>query len=104
MLNSLDNANWQTNEARIPLEQTHAAVLLLSGGQDSVWPATAMAEQVCAHMQLTLPNQCTHVDYPEAGHLLHETMGMGGTTEANTQANQASQQVIERFLTDLNKS
>ena len=104
VLNTLDKANWQTHEARIPLEQTHAAVLLLSGGQDSVWPATAMAEQVCEHMQATLPNQCTHVDYPKAGHLLHPAMGMGGTTEANAEANLASQQVIERFLTSLNKT
>lgn len=102
VLSTLATVNWQTHEARIPLEHTQATVLLLSGGQDSVWPATEMAKQICEQMQVTLPNRCNHIDYPGAGHLLHDKVDMGGTDAANVKADEASQQVIEHFLRDLN--
>lgn len=102
VLRTLADAQWQSHPARIPVEKIQVPLLLLSGGQDSIWPATQMAEHICTQMQRTSPNNCTHIDYPEAGHLLNEQRMMGGTKASNTAANQASQQVIIEFLQRVN--
>lgn len=102
VLQTLENANWKTHPARIPVENIKAPLLLLSGGQDTIWPATQMAQQICQQMQQTPDTNCTHIDYPEAGHLLHEQRIMGGSSAANAQANDASQEVIQTFLERVN--
>ncbi|MDY0207896.1 MAG: acyl-CoA thioester hydrolase/BAAT C-terminal domain-containing protein [Pseudomonas sp.] len=102
VLQTLENANWKTHPARIPVENIKAPLLLLSGGQDSIWPATQMAQQICQQMQQIPSSNCTHIDYPEAGHLLNEQRMMGGSSEANAQANNASQEVIQAFLERVN--
>lgn len=102
VLQTLADNTWQSHPARIPVEQIQVPLLLLSGGQDSIWPATEMAEQVCAQMQKSSPNNCSHIDYPDAGHLLNEQRMMGGTQESNSAANQASQQEIIKFLEQVN--
>lgn len=99
---TLEEANWHEHPARIPLENSQAQILLLSGGQDSVWPASAMAKQICEQMTVHLPEQCRYVDYPRAGHLLHDQVEMGGTKQANAEADEASSQEIMRFLETLN--
>ena len=102
VLETLATHHWQTHAARIPVEQITTPLLLLSGGQDDVWPATQMAEQICQQMQHLPTADCTHIDYPEAGHLLNEQRMMGGTVAANTQANRESQEVILEFLERVN--
>ncbi len=102
VLQTLADVKWQSHPARIPVENIQVPLLLLSGGQDSVWPATQMAEHVCQQLQQSSVNNCTHIDYPEAGHLLNEKRMMGGSSAANTEANQASQQVINEFLQRIN--
>ncbi|PJJ60290.1 acyl-CoA thioester hydrolase/BAAT C-terminal domain-containing protein [Hymenobacter chitinivorans] len=71
-------ANSLTNQpaaaaAGIPLERSKAAVLLLSGSQDEVWPATLMCEQLMARLQAArYARPYSHLNYPELGHLLNE--------------------------------
>lgn len=103
ILQTLTTAHWQSHPARIPVEHIKAPLLLLSGGKDNIWPATQMAEQICQQMQQTQADLCTHIDYPEAGHLLNEKRIMGGTRTANAQANRASQEAITAFLEKVNR-
>ncbi|UOQ51521.1 alpha/beta hydrolase [Hymenobacter cellulosivorans] len=71
-------ANSLNNEpaaaaATIPLEQSKAAVLLLSGSQDAVWPAALMSEQLMARLKAAnYSRSYSHLNYPELGHLLNE--------------------------------
>ncbi len=85
------------SRARIKAENINAPVLLLSGGQDEIWPAGAMADDVCLSMKKAEKN-CTHIAYPDAGHLLDETIIIGGTKEANAAANIDSKIKISNFL------
>ena len=55
--------------ATIPIEQTRAPILLLSGDKDRVWPASPMAEALNARLaQLGQGDQVVHLRYPNAGH------------------------------------
>lgn len=49
--------------AAIPIEQSQAAVLLVCGGKDTIWPSCPMAEQFRAR-----DVRVTILRYPEAGH------------------------------------
>ena len=53
-------------EALIKVENIKAPLLLLSGGQDQSWPATDMANEVCARAS----GNCEHISFPEGDHLL----------------------------------
>jgi uncharacterized protein len=53
-------------DARIRVENIKVPMLLLSGGQDQSWPATEMANEVCA----TAGDNCEHISFPEGDHLL----------------------------------
>jgi len=53
----------------IPIENSVATVILLSGGNDQFWPATAMANKI--EQRLTAKEykyDVKHVDFPDAGH------------------------------------
>jgi dienelactone hydrolase len=55
--------------AAIPIEQADAAVLLLSGDRDSMWPSSEMAaELVTRHDMHDMKNRLVHVRYEDAGH------------------------------------
>jgi dienelactone hydrolase len=55
--------------AAIPIEQTHAGVLLLSGGRDSMWPSSEMADNLVARSARCGANdQVVHLRYDDAGH------------------------------------
>jgi dienelactone hydrolase len=84
-------------DALIPVEQINGAVLLISGGQDLIWPSNAMSDQVMARLDakgFRYPHQ--HLNYPEAGHGAGAPPSdhpdgdplnqLGGTAEANAQA------------------
>jgi dienelactone hydrolase len=54
-------------EARLPVEDVAADVVLVSGGDDGVWPAGRMAETVVDAMA-DAPGTATHHHFPDAGH------------------------------------
>jgi dienelactone hydrolase len=54
-------------EARIPVEGSNAAMLLICGGKDQVWPSCAMADQVAAKMHEN-GKAATILSYPNADH------------------------------------
>jgi dienelactone hydrolase len=59
----------QINAARIPVEQARGPILLLSGGDDHMWPSAPMASQVERRMQEHGRSEdVTNVVYPDAGH------------------------------------
>ena len=63
-----------TNEAAvdsalIAVEKTKAPILLLSGDQDAMWPASMMGARVCKTAN-TAGGTCTHAVYADGDHLL----------------------------------
>jgi dienelactone hydrolase len=96
--------------ATIPVEKIRGAVLLISGKDDRVWPAGAMAEMIIT----TLRNhrhrwRYEHLSYDSAGHSFglpnqprtndaKGTLAMGGTSAGNATAAVASWQSTLDFL------
>jgi dienelactone hydrolase len=57
--------------AAIPAEQIRGPMLLISGGNDCVWPAQRMAETIVARLRSHgFTHGVEHVNYPRAGHSL----------------------------------
>jgi dienelactone hydrolase len=57
--------------AQIPVERTRGPILLISGGDDHVWPASRMAEMLCARLRArNFAHSVKHLHYPKAGHEL----------------------------------
>ncbi len=57
--------------AAIPVEQIAGQMLLISGGDDHVWPAKQMAEAIAARLkEHNFAHAVEHLHYPSAGHLL----------------------------------
>jgi dienelactone hydrolase len=91
-------------QAAIPVEQTRGPILLVSGGDDRVWPAARMAETIVERLRACgFAHGVEHVNYPRAGHSLRypampttarmsRSRGMrfpilfGGTAAADAQA------------------
>lgn len=58
-------------EAPIPVECIRGPLLLVSGGDDRMWPSTRMAEEIVDRMDRHgRGDEVTHISYPEAGHNL----------------------------------
>lgn len=58
-------------QAMIPAEKVRGPILLISGGDDGVWPAAAMAEMIVARLRACgFSYAVEHVNYPLAGHSL----------------------------------
>jgi len=93
---SLEQEEFVT-KARIRVEDIKGAVLLLTGGQDEIWPANEMAVSVCEKIREG-GTYCNHTNFPTAGHLLDSQIVIGGTKEANTIAENASETEIGVFL------
>ncbi len=93
---SLEQEEFVT-KARIRVEDIKGAVLLLTGGQDEIWPANEMAVNVCEKIHEG-GTYCNHTNFPTAGHLLDSQIVIGGTKEANTIAENASETEIGVFL------
>lgn len=57
--------------AAIPAERCNGPILLISGGDDHVWPAKRMAEAITQRLeQHGFQHEVEHLHYPSAGHLL----------------------------------
>ena len=105
--------------AAIEVERIAGPVLLLSGGDDQLWPSTRYADRIAARLRAR-GRPCRQVDYPDAGHFvcfpynlpslppmtrLSPTAGLtidfGGTPQGNARAATASWAEILTFLDDL---
>ncbi|WP_247729178.1 alpha/beta hydrolase [Halovivax limisalsi] len=89
----------ERNRAAIPVEEIDGPVLLVSGGQDTIWPCAEMADRAAARLaDHDHPRQFEHLENPDAGHAIRvpyrfdgetdpgETHEYGGTYEANSLA------------------
>lgn len=99
----------QHQDAIIPVERSKAAILLVCGEQDSLWPSCPMANQVAAraeqagpkvkvlafddagHFAFGPPISATSPFYPRLG-------GMGGTVEGNATARMQGWSATIQFL------
>jgi dienelactone hydrolase len=100
--------------AEILVERTRGAILLISGGEDGVWPSSEMARSIMERLRtncFAYPYQ--HLEYPDAGHAI---MGLGsapatlkgpwgelrfgGTDAANASARVDAWNNALRFLRD----
>lgn len=85
--------------ASIPVEGIEGPVLLVTGGEDTIWPAGAFAERALAHLESHDHEwPAEHRHYPDAGHAIRvpyrfdggdshaETHRYGGTNAANASA------------------
>jgi hypothetical protein len=89
------------NDVFIPVEQTNGPILLVSGDDDRMWPASRMGRQIierlAAHRH---PFTSRHVHYPNAGHLMRPPgvptgvldgkFALGGTPAGQAAANRAA--------------
>ncbi len=100
-------------KALIPVEKINGAVLLLTGTDDAMWPASRMADAVVARLKANghrFPAE--HLKYEGAGHGIPSAyvrmegtiganrMAFGGTPEANARAMADSRPKVLRFLQD----
>jgi dienelactone hydrolase len=99
--------------SRIPVEKINGAVLLLSGTDDAMWPASRMADQMVTQLRdqgHRFP--VVHLKYDGAGHSIPnayvptratiEASGMllGGTAQANAKALADARPKVLQFLKD----
>lgn len=55
--------------ASIPVENIRCPVLLVSGGDDQMWPSDLYAQQIMDRLEKNhSPINCLHLHYPDAGH------------------------------------
>lgn len=103
-------------EAMIPIERAPGPVLLLSGGDDRIWPSARMAEMLVERMERRGgAGEITHIAYPDAGHDLFDTpvpgpgielpeggpaLDSGGTQEADERARADAWHKAGGFLRD----
>lgn len=108
--------------AAIPIERSAAAILLLSGDDDQLWPSTFMARQLASRLaDHRHPYRVEHLSFPGAGHVLTPgfdpyvtevkhplglTLALGGAPEANRLAQEKSWSSVLQFLreNDLHRS
>lgn len=97
--------------ATIPVEKIHGPVLLVSAGDDLLWPSAYMARQIVARLERSAhPYPVLHLNYPGAGHAIgrpfRPTTGLsttpnfalGGTAAEYAQAERDSWPRVLRFL------
>ena len=57
--------------AAIPVERIHGPIMLISSGDDHLWPAEEMSEAIVARLkQHSFAHRVEHLHYPNAGHML----------------------------------
>ena len=107
--------------AEIPVERINGPVLLISGTDDAVWPATVLSDFAIRRLRAhNHPHRVEHLAYEGAGHVIgppvpglgfnmthavHPILGVdfefGGTPAKNTAASLDSWQRIVKCLEDL---
>jgi dienelactone hydrolase len=103
--------------AAIPVEHIRGPILLISGGDDHLWPASEMSEAIVARLKHhRFPYAVEHLHFPRAGHMLryphlpttsresrnkhlrNARYSFGGTPEADAQAQADSWRRAIAFL------
>jgi dienelactone hydrolase len=93
----------------IRVEQTNGPILLVSGDDDRMWPASRMGRQIMGRLAAhEHPFPSRHVHYPKAGHLMRPpgvatgvldgAFALGGTPPDQAAANRASWLETVAFL------
>src|SRR5262249_22724382 len=98
-------------KAMIPVDRSQSAILLISGKNDRVWPASEMAEMVIKRLDAHKhPFRYRHLNYEGGGHsfglpglprLEDETQLAGGTRKGNATAATVSWTATLDFLNDV---
>lgn len=94
--------------ATIAVEKIQGDILLLSGVEDRIWPATYMAEQIVARLHVAdFAHDVRHLSFPRAGHGIAAPPGepttgvadrLGGSASGNARAREQGWQAIRDFL------
>lgn len=100
-------------DARIPTSRIKGPVLLVSGGDDQLWPSNTYADRIMASLHGD-PSAHVHLNYPAAGHLvldppytpslneerLHGSLiALGGTNAAYEAAHERDWPPTIQFIT-----
>lgn len=100
------------HQAIIPVEKIRGPILLTSGTDDAVWPATYMNEQITQRLQdYGFQYPYRHVRLPEAGHHImppffpttarqSKNIAYGGNTVADASASEMFWKELLAFLSD----
>jgi dienelactone hydrolase len=104
--------------AAIHVENILSPLLLISGGDDQMWPSTLFSNQIVSRLKTTSSKICCfHLNYPEAGHginlpnlpiacptyyhpMSNIWLSMGGTRQADAKASQDSWKKLVVFFHD----
>jgi len=94
--------------AAIPVESIQGSILLISGVDDRIWPATFMAEQIVARARVNdSAYSVQHLAFSEAGHGIAAPPGepltsvaerLGGSVEGNSRARREGWRAVVEFL------
>lgn len=102
--------------AAIPVEKIRCPLVLISGGDDQIWPSDIFSNQIIDRLKKHNSTiDCRHLYYPEAGHnigiphlppygpvfyhgVMHRWYTMGGTHAATQQANADSWEKLVAFF------
>ncbi len=91
----------------LPIEQATGPILLVSGGDDQMWPATEMSERLVARLAAHgRAGDVRHLAYPDAGHMvltqrppgMPTRLDFGGTPAADAAASAEAWVEIAAFL------
>ncbi|NNK49683.1 MAG: hypothetical protein HKP01_12490 [Gemmatimonadetes bacterium] len=95
-------------EAAIPVERIQGDLLLISGADDQIWPATFMGEQIVARLRVNdFAYEVKHLTFPNAGHGIAAPPGepltgvadrLGGTPQGNGMARLEGWRAVIEFL------
>jgi len=102
-------------EAAIPVENLLCPLLLISGGDDQIWPSDLFSEQILQRLKEKGSSiSCEHLYYPKAGHQISVPywpgctlykhpqtqlwFNMGGTPQEDDLASRDSWKKIIRFF------
>jgi len=87
-------------KALIKVEQIDSPILVISGGRDDMWPANEMAANICKRANLNKKiENCTHVNYENASHVL----GLTSQFDNNNSLSGDADLAFNEMLTFLNK-
>lgn len=99
--------------AQIPARRITAAVMLISGGDDQLWPSDTYANQIMRELRSDRARH-VHLNYPAAGHIVLDipysppfiraterniVINLGGTPAADEAAYQSDWPAMIRFIT-----
>lgn len=94
----LNKAN-NLDQAIINVENINGPILLLSGTEDIVWPATYMSDEIIKRLvSKKFPFKYKHIAYEGAGHTLNEFIKMGGSFSDNKFARKDANIQITTFI------